>query len=99
MTSPFKRFIGGILIGTFLSIPFLFGQDTPFGSTFLSKIQAMPPVDIDPFLTASVAFLGFLCVWVRAMAARKSQLAVTPPSTMDTLRRRRQRQRGHRLLR
>lgn len=99
MTNPFKRFFGGILIGIVLSLPFLLGQDQPFGSTFLAKIQAMPLANSHAFLAVSVAFLGFACAWAGVMVTRKGQPSFALPSTVETLRRRPQRQRGHRLLR
>ena len=99
MTNPFTRFFGGILIGIFLSIPFLLGQDQLFGSIFKDKIQAMPLMNSDAFLAVSVAFLGFACAWAGAMATGKAQLSFASRTTVETLRRRRQRQRGHHLLR
>jgi len=99
MTNPLKRFFGGIMIGIFLSIPFLQGQGKPIGSTMMAKIQAMPSMESDPFLTASVAFLGVACAWVGAMATWKARASFASPSTVETLRQRRLRQRGHHLLR
>ena len=75
------------------------GQDQLFDSAFMAKIQATPLVDPDAFLAVGVAFLGFACAWAGAMATRKAQPSLSSRSTVEILRRRRQRQRGHRLLR
>lgn len=99
MTNPFKRFFGGIMIGIFLSIPFLQGQGEPLGSKFMAKIQTMSLIGPDSFLAASVAFLGLTCAWVGAMATRRVRLSFASRSSVETVRRRRQSQRGHHLLR
>ncbi|MDA0738585.1 MAG: hypothetical protein O2999_01625 [Nitrospirae bacterium] len=59
----------------------------------------MPLANSQAFLAVSMAFLGFACAWAGVMATRKAQPSFAAPSTVETLRRRRQRQRGHRLMR
>jgi hypothetical protein len=99
MSSPFKRFFGGIMIGIFLSIPIILSRSELFGSRVSEEMTAIPLLSSEAFTASYLVFLGFTCAWVGAMATRKARPAHVSLSIVKTLQLRRQRRQRYHFLR
>ncbi|MDT7044268.1 hypothetical protein [Candidatus Nitronereus thalassa] len=93
MISPLKRFVGGLLIGFFLSTPIILSRGELFGSRLSEKVIVLPLLSFDAFAAACLVLLGFTCAWVGIIGTRQSQPSFSSLSTIETLRRRRQHRR------